>query len=584
MAEHDDGLRALLLQNDEDTRAANEIEEVLPIEEQAGTNDAVPQNSEKSRSLERLPSLRPTSFLEPLLNKLAATQSGRQDIENSHFLGGWRRIGTSAFRRRASMALICFMVLVGDANRGLVLPTLQEYIGIYGGNASVLGLANAGFSAGRLLAAPLYGYWMDERNTGEVVLFSMILCFVCNLIYALASKMPHPDIVIVVSRTVLGFGASILGVGRAYIAKQTSKAERGPYIAILCALQYAGFTLTAFISVFDFEGIGKLSLTKYNLPGYVLSVSYMLGIIALCVVPNSLFDSAAEHTTNRRRLLRSSKYNNSSYPYLLQLEKEDNQRSAGEGSTTQNGRNDKEEIKIEEKLPSQDSPSSGMLEKTKSLKSLLRVPKIVVVFILLNFTVRAVLATLETLSTYIISYLYTGSSDPKVWQLDGAPFEVALTFTFIGIGGLVVFIGVFFVSKYVQDRITLVLGLSFILLGLGLTLDPKDGRGLRDEMSLIRFQAGLALVWGLGYPLSQTVVVSALSKVLSSEQQGIWMGNLASAGSAGRIVAPTVAGYIYHRFQEHTGLIPLASCCGLTALSILLVTSLWKKLQIVSTD
>ena len=41
-----------------------------------------------------------------------------------------------------------------------------------------------------------------------------------------------------------------------------------------------------------------------------------------------------------------------------------------------------------------------------SLKRLLAVPGIVAIFVLLNFTVRAILATLETLSTYIISYLY----------------------------------------------------------------------------------------------------------------------------------------------------------------------------------
>ena len=58
----------------------------------------------------------------------------------------------------------------------------------------------------------------------------------------------------------------------------------------------------------------------------------------------------------------------------------------------------------------------------------------------------------------------------------------------------------------------------------------------------------------------KAVVVSALSKVLSKEQQGLWMGNLASAGSAGRIIAPTIAGYVYSATQSHTGLIPLAAC------------------------
>jgi len=555
-------------------RHDGEIEEAPETSETSGTNrEGGRTNGEEGRGgiLQRLPSLRPPSFLSGFLDREPPLgEDGEPDYSNRRLLGGWTRVGRGALKRRVSMVLICFLVLVGDANRGLVLPTLQEYIGIYGGNSSVLGLANAGFSLGRLLAAPLYGYWMDERNPGEVVLFSMVVCLVCNLMYTFASQMPHPPVIIVVTRTVLGFGASVLGVGRAYIAKQTSKAERGPYIAILCALQYAGFTLTAFISVIDFEGVG--TLTKYTLPGYVLSVSYLVGILALCLIPNSLFDGTGHTANNHRSMMTSSQYNSSSYPYLLQLEKEAQAQAAAAA--------DQESLLGDKNNSQSESQPPGSITKSRSLRSLLRVPKIVIVFILLNFTVRAVLATLETLSTYIISYLYTGSLDPKVWQMDGAPFLVALTFTFIGIGGLVIFIGVYFLSKHLQDRVTLILGLSFIAVGIGITLDPRDGKGLDEEMSLLRFQVGLSLVWAIGYPLSQTVVVSALSKVLSSEQQGIWMGNLASAGSAGRIIAPTVAGYVYHAAHEHTGLIPLACCFGITALSMMMVTGMWSKLKV----
>ena len=77
----------------------------------------------------------------------------------------------------------------------------------------------------------------------------------------------------------------------------------------------------------------------------------------------------------------------------------------------------------------------------------------------------------------------------------------------------------------------------------------------------------------------KAVVVSAHSKVLSKEQQGQWMGNLASAGSAGRIIAPTIAGYVYSATQSHTGLIPLAACFAITGLSMVLVASQWGRLK-----
>lgn len=122
-------------------------------------------------------SIRPGGLTEPLL-------AGEGD---SPALGGWARLGTDAWKRRASMVFICYLVLVGDGNRGLVLPTLQGYLGKFGGTSKAVGIANAGFSAGRLLAAPIYGYWMDKRNTGEVVLFSMVVCAACNLLYTYAS-------------------------------------------------------------------------------------------------------------------------------------------------------------------------------------------------------------------------------------------------------------------------------------------------------------------------------------------------------------------------------------------------------------
>ena len=524
----------------------------------------------------------------------------RASEDEARPLGGWLRIGKDAWRRRVSIAFICFIVLVGDGNRGLVLPTLQGYLGKFGGTSSELGIANAGFSAGRLVAAPIYGYWIDKRNTGEVVLFSMVICALCNFLYTYASyvkdinKYASPAVVIVVSRTILGFGASILGVGRAYIAKQTSKAERGPYIAILCALQYAGFTLTAFISVIDFEGIQSLDLTKYNLPGFVLTLSYVFGIILILVVPSSLFDSEAKHQTNTERpkaCLSKTQYTSSSYPYLMQLEKSASSESVKDMSAVLTGFSDNSadnhhgtrvDVEGRNHSPNSRNGSSPKLKRSSTLKKLLTVPGIVVVFILLNFTVRAVLATLETLSTYIISYLYTGSVSEKVWQADGAPTRVAETFTCIGIGGLVVFAGVYYLSGHFPDRSTLLVGLGFILIGLGCTLDFNDGKGLGKEMSLLRFESGLALVWAVGYPLSQTVVVSALSKVLSKDQQGLWMGNLASAGSAGRIVAPTIAGYVYNALHEHTGLVPLLGCFCIAALSIALVLCTWKKLK--STD
>ena len=58
----------------------------------------------------------------------------------------------------------------------------------------------------------------------------------------------------------------------------------------------------------------------------------------------------------------------------------------------------------------------GVQGDPSSLKRLLAVPGIVAIFVLLNFTVRAILATLETLSTYIIYYLYRSHTHTHILQ------------------------------------------------------------------------------------------------------------------------------------------------------------------------
>ena len=119
-------------------KEGGEIEEA-PETSENGTNMEASANGDGGGGvLQRLPSLRPSSLLDSLLGALGPGKNGEPDYSNRKLLGGWVRVGRDGFRRRVSMVLICFLVLVGDANRGLVLPTLQEYIGIYGGNSSVV--------------------------------------------------------------------------------------------------------------------------------------------------------------------------------------------------------------------------------------------------------------------------------------------------------------------------------------------------------------------------------------------------------------------------------------------------------------
>lgn len=86
------------------------------------------------------------------------------------------------------------------------------------------------------------------------------------------------------------------------------------------------------------------------------------------------------------------------------------------------------------------------------------------------------------------------------------------------------------------------------------------------------------MAWAVGYPITQTVVVSALSKVLDKKRQGLWMGHLAAAGSAGRIVGPIFAGWIYQAMDSNTAFIPFTLTFSVTSLATILVLVFWKEL------
>jgi MFS transporter, ceroid-lipofuscinosis neuronal protein 7 len=49
------------------------------------------------------------------------------------------------------------------------------------------------------------------------------------------------------------------------------------------------------------------------------------------------------------------------------------------------------------------------------------------------------------------------------------------------------------------------------------------------------------LIWSLGSPLSQVMILSTFSRMLGARPQGLMMGLITGAGSVGRIVSPLIA-------------------------------------------
>jgi len=144
--------------------------------------------------------------------------------------------------------------------------------------------------------------------------------------------------------------------------------------------------------------------------------------------------------------------------------------------------------------------------------------------IALNFLARGVLSLIEVLGPYDF---------PMVWNdkdSDGQ-FDLATFFTLLGAAGLVIYIGVdFLTKKYFPELWQLVAG--FLALSIGAYIFSIWGSAFSG------FAVATIFMWSIGSPLTQTLTLAIFSKILADHPQGMWMGIMGSAGSLGRIIFP----------------------------------------------
>lgn len=124
-------------------------------------------------------------------------------------------------------------------------------------------------------------------------------------------------------------------------------------------------------------------------------------------------------------------------------------------------------------------------------------------FVYLNYTIRGVLATVETVGTPTLARFRHIAP--------GSPIEVEVSATFFGLLGLLG-CGVFFAQWLLQDRIdeptTLVLGFAVTVIGSGaIVFAPHSEHA---------FMIGCICIWSFGLPAVQNSVLAALSRILGT--------------------------------------------------------------------
>jgi len=181
-----------------------------------------------------------------------------------------------------TLRLGCFICIalsafLGDASRGLVVPSIVPFIYSTGSGSSFVGWVNGMYALGRLIAAPLFGYWAEKRTFREAILINLVLFCIGNVLYAISGT----SWMILASRTLVGLGSGTLGLARGYVVMSTTKEDRTHWISLLTAAQFAGYSVTpglgALMSFFDIQIIGDdVEFDSFTLPGYFMAFLSMI--------------------------------------------------------------------------------------------------------------------------------------------------------------------------------------------------------------------------------------------------------------------------------------------------------------------
>jgi len=381
--------------------------------------------------------------------------------------------------------IICFVVLIGDMNRGVLFPVMWPLVQELGGNSVWLGYAVGAFSFGRIIASPGLGKWSIERGYTKTLLLSTSIMFIGCLFFAQVHRIGSL-LFLVFSQITMGIGSATLGVTRAYVAEITATRQRTTYIAWLTAVQYGGFTVTPFFgSLFMYllqdrkYELGLITIDKYSAPAYFMSF--------LCII---------------------------TFVFLI------------------TGFRERCRSKPEQKKKSKTIMQRDDAANTITWFGLTTYNAALIGCMLLNVSTKGSIGAFETMG---ISYAQSHFG-----------LSAATAGTIVSMNGV---IGVFSllsmgcIGRVLTDVQMIIGGITVCALGI-IGFSPLHSVEDGAENAVWKYVVGILMIYGVGYPIGHTAVIGLFSKVVGRRPQGTLQGWFASAGSLARILFPIMSGYI----------------------------------------
>jgi len=181
-------------------------------------------------------------------------------------------------RRRASLLVIFFTVLLDLLGFGMVLPLLPFYAQDFGASPLGVTMLFASFSLAQFVFAPIWGRLSDRVGRRPVLLGSIAGAVVAYALFAFAGSFT----VLLLARTASGIAAANYSIAQAYVADVTPPEERARGMGLLGAAFGLGFVLGPVMGGLA----GKLGYAAVPTAAGLLSLANL--VLAFFLVPESL--------------------------------------------------------------------------------------------------------------------------------------------------------------------------------------------------------------------------------------------------------------------------------------------------------
>jgi multidrug resistance protein len=129
--------------------------------------------------------------------------------------------------------ITAFVDMLGLA---MIIPLLPFYATKLGASNTIVGVLIAAFSIAQLASAPLWGKFSDRYGRRPALLVGLLISAVAYVIFAYAATLW----LLLLSRTVQGFGGGTIGVVQAYVADASAEKDRAKGLGWLSAATSLG--------------------------------------------------------------------------------------------------------------------------------------------------------------------------------------------------------------------------------------------------------------------------------------------------------------------------------------------------------